>query len=356
LQGSSIVSTFSIVGFSFITYCGLLIYLRLYTYSIKDAQLIKYILYVIAFTVTVLTLTILTLCLITYFRTGKLIVLNDIIFAQTSFYGDGFYMIRMGPIHPWLMLIGIYLVSLVKALRDLSFLRSGAPIYSQTQSAFFFLMPVLGIGLFSYYQGRSHDFVLPAVMWPAIVILVLFAQEYADSIWQKSNQGKEAYKILVRENAFPIIKLILSGLIISFIATSFFVNMLDNTRLTYVKEMATRTVKDVKIDEALRLYDYYISDGYSVDLIMEYSASIYCLRNDTTIPNLPATVDLFTKNDDAKCMNYLKKTNNVVIFDEYTFDTLQKYSKTKFDTYFLSRYTLKESSNLYRVYAPRFML
>ena len=34
-------------------------------------------------------------------------------------------------------------------------------------------LAILGVGLFAYYQGRSHPFNLNAVIWPAIIMLFL---------------------------------------------------------------------------------------------------------------------------------------------------------------------------------------
>lgn len=337
----------------YISYCAFLLYIKLYTYSIMDKKLIKYTLYVITSAILVLIFAVIIICVITYLRTDKLLNLEDILYGQTRFYRDGFYMMRMPLLHPWLILIGIYSVGLVKAIRDISFVRSGEPNYTIIQSAFFFLIPVMGLGIFSYYQGRSHDLVLSAVLWPGVILLVLFTQEYAENIWPVLSKNPISVKNSIKGKAYPIIKFILSGLIISFIISSFAVNMLDNTRLTDAKAMVSKTVKDYKIDEALRLYDYYAIDGKSIDLIMEYSAPIYCLRNDTTIPNIPATVDLFTKVEYAQYITYLRTTNNIVIFDAKTLKLLEKYCTNEFKDSFLNRYSLQESSNLYIVYIAK---
>jgi hypothetical protein len=37
------------------------------------------------------------------------------------------------------------------------------------------MLSVLGLGHFSYYQGRSHDYTLTAVWWPAFILLTISA-------------------------------------------------------------------------------------------------------------------------------------------------------------------------------------
>src|SRR5262249_5529879 len=58
-------------------------------------------------------------------------------------------------------------------------------------------LSVLGIGLFSYYQGRSHDLNLLHVGYPAILLVVIAA----DRLWRHARptrwQGKLARHVLL---------------------------------------------------------------------------------------------------------------------------------------------------------------
>jgi hypothetical protein len=83
---------------------------------------------------------------------------------QRIFFGAGFYMIPI-PLkpHPWQVPILIDLIALAVALIGTLYRRRDATL------DFLFFMGVMGLGLFTYYEGRSHDLVLTAVIWPSVI-------------------------------------------------------------------------------------------------------------------------------------------------------------------------------------------
>ena len=71
--------------------------------------------------------------------------------------------------HPWWLVVLVYLFALtfgLKAMWD----GSRGPFARLS-----LFLSILGLGLFTYYQGRSHDFNLANAAWPAILIGFLFA-------------------------------------------------------------------------------------------------------------------------------------------------------------------------------------
>jgi hypothetical protein len=54
-----------------------------------------------------------------------------------------------------------------------------------------FTLSILGVGLFSYYQGRSHNIVLTAVLWPAVLLMAIFIDELRQII----SQGTEEFSL-----------------------------------------------------------------------------------------------------------------------------------------------------------------
>jgi len=92
-------------------------------------------------------------------------------FHQTSdyqrlFYQYGFAMTPMplAPQHPWWVVAAVYLAGLGIGMR--AFLDGNRNTFARL-SVF---LSVLGIGLFTYYQGRSVDFNLMNAAWPAILL------------------------------------------------------------------------------------------------------------------------------------------------------------------------------------------
>jgi len=91
---------------------------------------------------------------------------------QFIFYKLGFMMLPL-PLqpHPWMSVLALYLLGLLHAFRSWSLGRSGRRADMVAYLAF------LGIGLFVYYQGRSHVLNLVSVSWPALIISAILADE-----------------------------------------------------------------------------------------------------------------------------------------------------------------------------------
>lgn len=89
---------------------------------------------------------------------------------QKVFYGLGFMMMPM-PLspYPWMSILGIYLLALLVAARSWAFNPQAK------QAALLTFVSLLGLGLFIYYEGRSHPWNLITVCWPAILLTALLA-------------------------------------------------------------------------------------------------------------------------------------------------------------------------------------
>jgi hypothetical protein len=102
---------------------------------------------------------------------GRCINLRLLTRFQEVFYISGFCMLPM-PLAPhlWEVIAGIYLAGLIYGLSGV--IRAGqlAP-----GTAMILHLSVLGVGLFAYYQGRSHDYNLVHACWPAVCLAFLFA-------------------------------------------------------------------------------------------------------------------------------------------------------------------------------------
>lgn len=99
------------------------------------------------------------------FKSGSSLNFSWLWAYQKFFWQTGFFMIPLPvPFHPWMSVLGIYLMGLIVAV--LSW-RKG--LDSKFPDMIFFLS-LLGIGLFSYYSGRSHIYNLVTILWPALVV------------------------------------------------------------------------------------------------------------------------------------------------------------------------------------------
>ncbi|MDD4003629.1 MAG: hypothetical protein PHW69_00305 [Elusimicrobiaceae bacterium] len=92
------------------------------------------------------------------------------LFSYHSFYyGSGYYMLPMRVLDLWnvpaLLYAGGLMHSVVVLRRDARYSPSAAVV---------FMLSVLGAGLFSYYQGRSHIYNLYSVSWPAWLLAGIY--------------------------------------------------------------------------------------------------------------------------------------------------------------------------------------
>jgi hypothetical protein len=127
--------------------------------------------------------------------------ISSIFGSQKTFYISGLCMLPMPlRLHPWMAVAGIYVAAL--ALSFSYIFPNG--MNSSLRILLLFYIGVLGIGLFSYYQGRSQDLNLPAVIWPAVLCCFLVC----DRIMSAPLQSSEIPH--VRLLALPFILLVVS--------------------------------------------------------------------------------------------------------------------------------------------------
>lgn len=105
-------------------------------------------------------------------KTDQIIHWQDLIKYQRLFYQAGFAMLPIPTptlstllaLDPWLAVVSVYIFAITGALSK-RIQREQALVWDVL-----FFIAILGLGLFAYYQGRSHILVLTAVVWPAMSI------------------------------------------------------------------------------------------------------------------------------------------------------------------------------------------
>lgn len=101
---------------------------------------------------------------------------------HSQFFGAGYYMLSMPVLpHAWQLVCLTYVIALCAGI-------VGALNHQKTPALdFLFFTGVMGIGLFTYYQGRSYDYNLTAVAWPAMIILAIFP-DHALTLFRTSQE------------------------------------------------------------------------------------------------------------------------------------------------------------------------
>lgn len=97
---------------------------------------------------------------------------------QNFFYITGAYMLPIPKkLDFWILVILVYITGIVTYL---NYAYRG--FYSRSLTLIFHLS-ILGIGLFAYFQGRSHFYVLMTCFWPAILIIFILMDRIVRSTY-----------------------------------------------------------------------------------------------------------------------------------------------------------------------------
>ena len=119
-------------------------------------------------------------------RSGAWPLLADLFKFQGVFYSVGYFMLPLpGFYHPWQALVCLYLLALcvsVEAARRSAGMDAEQAASAGKKAGAVFFLTILGTGLFAYYQGRSHDLNLPAVIWPAALLFFMLAGFLLESV------------------------------------------------------------------------------------------------------------------------------------------------------------------------------
>lgn len=104
---------------------------------------------------------------------------------QATFYKLGFTMLRM-PTYPsaWMTVIAVYLMGFIVSFVGLA---RGRQSWRLDNLLF---ISALGLGLFVYYQGRSHILNLITVAWPAVIVGAMLADRILRGV-RANTLGKE---------------------------------------------------------------------------------------------------------------------------------------------------------------------
>jgi hypothetical protein len=151
--------------------------------SIGVKKVFKKVGFIIAEAILTIALAGIILITVTYLYSGNVPDLSSFFSYQNTFYSLGFYMLPMPLLHPWNVVALVYAVGLYVSIIVL-FKKHADPnsAFSKEQKkrrGIIFAISILAIGMFSFYQGRSHNLNLQFVFWSTFFLLIIFA----DDLW-----------------------------------------------------------------------------------------------------------------------------------------------------------------------------
>lgn len=249
-----------------------------------------------------LAVVILSYYLYTYVRYGATPTFN--FEYQKIFYTMGFFMLPMPKIHPWNLIAITYLLGLSYCARALLLKKENARVKT------IFLLSILGIGIFSYYQGRSHDFGLVGVWYPAVILAVIFT----DSLYKTIKTNKKDY---INLTVFCFLIYFLSSSFFSLISSYDYNSNIINTAFAQMSSKEPNFIRD-----NVNLIKKHTKAGDKI-LILSYTSGAYFAETQTlSALDIPSFGEMFLKKDLTFVEQAIKETKVDKVFFDSTFSTM----------------------------------
>lgn len=216
-------------------------------------------------------------------------------------------MIKMKLWHPWILLIFSYIVGLAIALSKIHMINHEKRILFQ-KNAMIFVLSILGIGIFVYYQGRSHNLVFPSVIYPGIILMGIFL---GNLLRQIRLQKKSVLKFVNILTAFIILTILCA------FSTLAVCNLIANKNIHLFlnkKELNSKKYLD----------DYSEYNVQNMEFITEQESLYYKKYNLKDTKKFSAYVDIFTYEECDKIEEYLKSTDKDVVIEKTLYEILKE--------------------------------
>ncbi|OGG85497.1 hypothetical protein A2392_03355 [Candidatus Kaiserbacteria bacterium RIFOXYB1_FULL_46_14] len=234
----------------------------------------------------------------TYIQSGVMPALSVLAQYQVMF-ASGYFMIPMPPpLHIWASIILVYIIGLTFSIRALV-------LKNVTyQDKLITAISILGLGLFTYYTGRSHDYSLFGPSFPALVLLAIFG----DMLFSR-----------IKKSSLPTLGDGLLFAFVFFIPIAALVSILLNVPM-YAEEArsgASRMFSTVTTDHSQNVE--FIRDnttpGESVFILAQNADGLYYGESRVRAAiDLPSTTDLFLLSEVEVIVDFLRDNTIVPVF------------------------------------------
>lgn len=330
-----IISTFSIMwnlesGIIVLgVWCLFLGYETLYFNLPNEKKAWKDILKIIVMAICSVVLYLLILNLITYLKTNSFLDIKNIIFGQSVFLKAGFFMIKMPLIHPWLLIVILYAIGLVISMKNLKIIDKNNSTKNFEKSIAIFILSIIGMGIFNYYQGRSHEEVFGFIVYPAIMLGTIFLDMLIDKKQEKSINTNKICNIII----FAIISVVL----VNFAGTTLYSLLGREEVKQFINkgELKNESVLKTELEEI----DKILEDVEEIDIVLGGESYYYRHINKADTKKMPAYIDIFTYEDCYKIIDCIKEERTIYtdiimlysITNKYKNELIQTIEEKKYD-------------------------
>jgi hypothetical protein len=224
-----------------------------------------------------------------YLRYGHFPVYGKYLMTQKMFYIYGYAMMPMPLIHPWNLVVLVYIAGMTIALINLLNGNRSLKVFM------IFNLSILGTGIFSYYQGRSHDFNLTPICYPAIILLTI----YADGLINKIRNNKSILKFIALN-------------FITFFMVYSSMCLIRNYEIifTTIRKRLAVSIKgeSTSIIRSAEFIKNNTQRGEEVLMLSNFSG-VYCLESRTTSPITVEPTNIITVGEVNEVLDYLKSSS-----------------------------------------------
>ena len=220
-------------------------------------------------------------------------------FYPKAFYLYGVMMLPMPHFGLWVPVLVMYAAAL---LLSLAALVDGD---DTPRARVLFFLSVLGLGLFTYYQGRSHVGNLTAAGYPFVLIGVLLA---SDLRGRTVTRSPAAERLLT----FTLLTLLCFSVpALAAVAPAWIRGIAEKVRVTM-----SRTESDVLRDA--RFLRHYVRPGQEI-VIMSFNSGLHHLVTRTTNPlDIPGDSELVFRRDFDRQADYAMRKRGMFVIDKTT--------------------------------------
>lgn len=217
-----------------------------------------------------------------------------------SYYG--YFMLPMKSLpHVWGVVVVIYIISMAISIRGL--FRGG----DMNFHGGLFILTILGVGLFAYYQGRSHDNCLIPLLCVPILILTLFTDRIFSGVVRRD---------------FDFVKLIpLGGLCFYFCASAAPSVIMQHAVFSgWIKEGWNASPAGYGVagrnSENINFIKKHVSKGEKIFILVAGSVDgIYYAESSTVSAlDVPSSTDWFFRENMDEIIHFILENDSVKIF------------------------------------------
>jgi hypothetical protein len=217
---------------------------------------------------------------------------------QKQFYISGYFMLPMTALHFWNVVAVVYIIATIYVV-------SGIRKTADPSVPVIAFLVILGMGLFTYFQGRSYDLTLMIVMYPAIIIAGIFCNK----ITPETNGFKIRYHEILLFFFIPFLFLADGALSMVYFAPDIHTLAANNTILN--DNTAAKEYKD-----QIAFIKKHVPEHDTLIIISKDFESYYYAAGNYYNPlNIPGSTELFLRSDFDELMHMAGKTRYPVIYD-----------------------------------------